>query len=74
MNTPSDSLRPIRLWHFQQMTAARHRAQTCAATTECAKQLAAAQHHERFVQALNHFFMAGDTADQDAARAATGSR
>lgn len=68
MINPSDALRPIRLWHFQQMTAARDRAKTCAATTECAKQLAAAQRHEGFVQALDHFFMAGDTAQADATK------
>lgn len=65
----SEALRPIRLWHFQQMTAARERAATCAATAECAKQLAVMQKHDAFVQTLDRFFMAGDTAAADATKA-----
>lgn len=71
MTSPTDALRPVRLWHHQQMVQAQDRAKTCAATTECAKQLAAAQKHQAFVLLLDGFFMAGDTAEQDAARTRT---
>lgn len=66
MTNPSDALRPVRLWHHQQMVAAQERAKTCAATTECAKQMAAAQKHQAFVMVLDGFFMEGDTAEADA--------
>lgn len=65
---PSPELRALRLWHWQQLVQCRERAKTCAATTECAKQNTLADKHLGFVQVLNDFFMAGDTAEADAAR------
>lgn len=64
----NEALRPLRLWHFQQMTAARERAQVCPSTTECMKQNTLADKHLTFVQVLNEFFMVSDTAEADAAR------
>ena len=62
----AEALRPIRLWHWKQVGIRRNYAALAFSQKERNVHNAKANQHMKFVQQLNDFFPAGDTAEQDA--------
>lgn len=66
-----DKLRPVRLYHWRAVVRAQRHAAGCRKDRKhgAAKQYEErAANHMKHVQALNAFFPAGDTADNDLSR------
>lgn len=59
-------LRELRSHHWRELIKARHNAQRAATGSQAMRYHEDANTHLRFVQTLNDYFEAGDTAEADA--------
>lgn len=62
---PSEDLRQLRLWHWEQLVLARRAIRKAWGNAEAKRQAESANFHLSAVEALNDFFLPDDTAERD---------